>query len=110
MGDRGWFARYQLASIRGGKVQDIPGSSSFSQVTRSPLLAGGDGAAQRVPQGFSHCLNGLGAQLHGFYSLPKPGKHPLAPSRAEWPRDACYDHPRPPGPEGPPRRPAPASG
>ncbi|XP_064208199.1 GRB2-associated-binding protein 2-like isoform X1 [Anguilla rostrata] len=68
-------------------------SSSFSQVTRSNPLVGSDSPMQRLPHGFAHCLNGLGAQLHGFYSLPKPGKHPLS-SRADWPREACYDHPR----------------
>ncbi|KAJ8342802.1 hypothetical protein SKAU_G00327300 [Synaphobranchus kaupii] len=72
---------------------ESPRSSSFSQVTRSNLLGGSDSPMQRVPHGFAHCLNGMGAQLHGFYSLPKPGKHPLS-SRADWSRDACYDHPR----------------
>ncbi|KAJ8275848.1 hypothetical protein COCON_G00076000 [Conger conger] len=72
---------------------ESPRSSSLSHMTRSNLLFGSDSPMQRVPQGFAHCLNGMGAQLHGFYSLPKPGKHPLS-SRTEWTRDACYDHPR----------------
>ncbi|KAJ8405898.1 hypothetical protein AAFF_G00313350, partial [Aldrovandia affinis] len=81
---------------------ESPRSSSFSQATRSNLLIGSDSAMQRVPHGFAHCLNGLGGQLHGFYSLPKPGKHQLT-SRLDWPRDVCYDHPRAPGPGGHPR-------
>ncbi|KAL0972666.1 hypothetical protein UPYG_G00193110 [Umbra pygmaea] len=57
-------------------------SASFSQVQRSSeLFVGGDVALQKFSHGFSHCLNGMGAQLHGFYSLPKPGKNQLS-SRA----------------------------
>ena len=46
-------------------------SASFSQSTRSSLFMGSDSAVQKL----SHCLNGAGAHLQGFYSLPKPGKH-----------------------------------
>ncbi|XP_052324681.1 GRB2-associated-binding protein 2 isoform X3 [Oncorhynchus keta] len=54
-------------------------SASFSQVQHSSnLFVGSDSAVQKFSHGFSHCLNGMGAQLHGFYSLPKPGKHQLA--------------------------------
>lgn len=64
-------------------------SASFSQATRSNLLMGSDSAVQRLSHGFSHCLNGMGAQLHGFYSLPKPGKHPLS-AHDDSPQEACY--------------------
>uniref|UniRef100_A0A8C1N5N8 GRB2-associated binding protein 2 n=1 Tax=Cyprinus carpio TaxID=7962 RepID=A0A8C1N5N8_CYPCA len=68
-------------------------SASFSQASRSSLLVGSDSAVQRLTHGFSHCLNGMGAQLHGFYSLPKPSKHQQPPSRTDL-RDACYVLPR----------------
>ncbi|KAM8871624.1 GRB2-associated-binding protein 2 isoform 2-T2 [Synchiropus picturatus] len=68
-------------------------SASFSQASRSNLLLGSDSAAQKLSHGFSHCLNGMGAQLHGFYSLPKPGKHPAASSEDSLP-EACYVFPR----------------
>uniref|UniRef100_A0A8C2FXU3 GRB2-associated binding protein 2 n=1 Tax=Cyprinus carpio TaxID=7962 RepID=A0A8C2FXU3_CYPCA len=68
-------------------------SASFSQASRSSLLVGSDSAVQRLTHGFSHCLNGMGAQLHGFYSLPKPGKNQQPPSRNDS-RDACYVLPR----------------
>lgn len=42
----------------------------------------------------------MGAQLHGFYSLPKPGKHQQAPLRTDL-RDACYVLPRGYSSEGP---------
>ncbi|XP_036393039.1 GRB2-associated-binding protein 2 [Megalops cyprinoides] len=74
-------------------------SASFSQATRSSLLVGSDSAVQKLSHGFAHCLNGMGAQLHGFYSLPKPGRHQL-PSQADSPRDTCYDLPRGYSPEG----------
>lgn len=35
----------------------------------------------------------MGAQLHGFYSLPKPGKHQL-PGHDDSPQEACYVLPR----------------
>ncbi len=35
----------------------------------------------------------MGAQLHGFYSLPKPGKNQQPPLRTDS-RDACYVLPR----------------
>ncbi len=35
----------------------------------------------------------MGAQLHGFYSLPKPGKNQQPPSQTDS-RDACYVLPR----------------
>ncbi|KAI7800441.1 putative GRB2-associated-binding protein 2 [Triplophysa rosa] len=71
----------------------ILGSASFSQASRSSLLVGSDSAVQRLTHGFSHCLNGMGGQLHGFYSLPKPGKHQQLSSRTDT-RDACYVLPR----------------
>lgn len=70
-----------------------PRSASFSQASRSSLLVGSDSAVQRLTHGFSHCLNGMGAQLHGFYSLPKPGKNQQPPLRTDS-RDACYVLPR----------------
>lgn len=68
-------------------------SASFSQATRSNLFVGSDSAVQKLSHGFSHCLNGMGAQLHGFYSLPKPGKHQL-PGHDDSPQEACYVLPR----------------
>nr|XP_046245674.1 GRB2-associated-binding protein 2 isoform X2 [Scatophagus argus] len=68
-------------------------SASFSQATRSNLFVGSDSAVQKLSHGFSHCLNGMGAQLHGFYSLPKPGKHQL-PAHDDSPQEACYVLPR----------------
>uniref|UniRef100_A0A3Q3E192 GRB2-associated binding protein 2 n=1 Tax=Labrus bergylta TaxID=56723 RepID=A0A3Q3E192_9LABR len=68
-------------------------SASFSQVSRSNLLMGSDSAVQKLSHGFSHCLNGMGAQLHGFYSLPKPGKH-QSPLHDDSPQEACYVLPR----------------
>ncbi|XP_023663009.1 GRB2-associated-binding protein 2 isoform X1 [Paramormyrops kingsleyae] len=68
-------------------------SASFSQATRGSLLSGSDSPSQRVSRGFPHCLNGTGAQTHGFYSLPKPGRHPSRASttQPESPRDSCCD-------------------
>lgn len=68
-------------------------SASFSQATRSNLFMGSDSAVQKLSHGFSHCLNGMGAQLHGFYSLPKPGKHQL-PVNDDSSQEACYVLPR----------------
>lgn len=68
-------------------------SASFSQATRSNLFMGSDSAVQKLSHGFSHCLNGMGAQLHGFYSLPKPGKHQL-PVHDDSAQEACYVLPR----------------
>ncbi|XP_077397129.1 GRB2-associated-binding protein 2 isoform X3 [Festucalex cinctus] len=76
-------------------------SASFSQATRRDnVFLSSDAAAQKLSHGFSHCLNGMGAQLHGFYSLPKPGKQqqqqqqhlPAAPDHS--PQEACYVLPR----------------
>lgn len=64
-------------------------SASFSQSTRSSVFVGSDTAVQKLSHGFSHCLNGMGAQLHGFYSLPKPGKHHLS-VHDDSPQEACY--------------------
>ncbi|KAM6973738.1 LOW QUALITY PROTEIN: GRB2-associated-binding protein 2 [Aplochiton taeniatus] len=75
-------------------------SASFSQATRSSLFMGSDSAVQKLSHGFSHCLNGMGAQLHGFYSLPKTcTKHQLhgppgALPRPDSPQEACYVLPR----------------
>lgn len=70
-------------------------SASFSQSTRhnSNVFMGSDSAVQKLSHGFSHCLNGMGGQLHGFYSLPKPGKHQL-PVQDDSPQEACYVLPR----------------
>uniref|UniRef100_A0A3Q3JKA2 PH domain-containing protein n=1 Tax=Monopterus albus TaxID=43700 RepID=A0A3Q3JKA2_MONAL len=72
---------------------DNHGSASFSQATRSSVFVGSDSAVQKLSHGFSHCLNGMGAQLHGFYSLPKPGKQQL-PVHDDSPPEACYVLPR----------------
>lgn len=61
---------------------------------------GSDSAVQKLPHGFSHCLNGMGAQLHGFSSLPKPGKHQL-PFHDDSAQEACYVLPRGFSPEAP---------
>ncbi|XP_045560115.1 GRB2-associated-binding protein 2 isoform X2 [Salmo salar] len=84
-------------------------SASFSQVQHSSnLFVGSDSAMQKFSHGFSHCLNGMGAQLHGFYSLPKPGKHQLASAvgprsstRPDSPQEGCYVLPRGYSSEGP---------
>lgn len=69
-------------------------SASFSQATRSCVFVGSDSAAQNLSHGFPHCVNGMGAQLHGFYSLPKPSKH-HSPLHDGSPQDeACYVLPR----------------
>uniref|UniRef100_A0A665TQR0 GRB2-associated binding protein 2 n=1 Tax=Echeneis naucrates TaxID=173247 RepID=A0A665TQR0_ECHNA len=68
-------------------------SASFSQATRSNLFMGSDSAVQKLSHGFSHCLNGMGAQLHGFYSLPKPGKQQLSVND-DSSKEACYVLPR----------------
>lgn len=47
-----------------------------------------DTAVQKLSQGNGHCMNGVGGQLHGFYSLPKPSRH-----NSEF-RDSAYDLPR----------------
>ncbi|XP_035477951.1 GRB2-associated-binding protein 2 isoform X1 [Scophthalmus maximus] len=75
-------------------------SASFSQATRSNLFVGSDSAVQKLSHGFSHCLNGMGGQLHGFYSLPKPGKHQL-PAHDDSSQEACYMLPRGYSSEGP---------
>ncbi|XP_051934418.1 GRB2-associated-binding protein 2 isoform X1 [Hippocampus zosterae] len=71
-------------------------SASFSQATRSNVFLGSDSAVQKLSHGFSHCLNGMGAQLHGFYSLPKPGKQQQLPSAPDDSpqEEACYVLPR----------------
>ncbi|KAI6079180.1 GRB2-associated-binding protein 2 isoform X2 [Aix galericulata] len=63
-------------------------SASFSQATRSSFFMRSDTAVQKLSQGNGHCVNGVGAQLHGFYSLPKPSRH-----NSEF-RDSAYDLPR----------------
>lgn len=76
-------------------------SASFSQSTRSNTLLGSNSPVQKLSYGFSNCLNGTGAQLHGFYSLPKPGKHPLS-VHDDSSQDACYVLPRGYSSEAPP--------
>ncbi|KFP52712.1 GRB2-associated-binding protein 2, partial [Cathartes aura] len=61
---------------------------SFSQATRSAFFMRSDTAVQKLSQGNGHCVNGVGGQLHGFYSLPKPSRH-----NSEF-RDSAYDLPR----------------
>lgn len=63
-------------------------SASFSQATRSAFFMRSDTAVQKLSQGNGHCVNGVGGQLHGFYSLPKPSRH-----NSEF-RDSAYDLPR----------------
>ncbi|XP_053931968.1 GRB2-associated-binding protein 2 isoform X2 [Cuculus canorus] len=63
-------------------------SASFSQATRSAFFMRSDTAVQKLSQGNGHCVNGIGGQLHGFYSLPKPSRH-----NSEF-RDSAYDLPR----------------
>lgn len=63
-------------------------SASFSQATRSSFFMRSDTAVQKLSQGNGHCVNGVGGQLHGFYSLPKPSRH-----NSEF-RDSAYDLPR----------------
>ncbi|XP_069739393.1 GRB2-associated-binding protein 2 isoform X1 [Phaenicophaeus curvirostris] len=63
-------------------------SASFSQATRSAFFMRSDTAVQKLSQGNGHCVNGIGGQLHGFYSLPKPIRH-----NSEF-RDSAYDLPR----------------
>ncbi|XP_028977953.1 GRB2-associated-binding protein 2 isoform X2 [Esox lucius] len=88
---------------------DSTRSASFSQAQRSSnLFVGSDLAVQKFSHGFSHCLNGMGAQLHGFYSLPKPVKQQLSSTagsgtstRPDSPEEACYVLPRGYSCEGP---------
>ncbi|XP_053871751.1 GRB2-associated-binding protein 2 isoform X3 [Malaclemys terrapin pileata] len=63
-------------------------SASFSQATRSSFFMRSDTAVQKLSQGNGHCVNGVGGQVHGFYSLPKPSRH-----NSEL-RDSAYDLPR----------------
>ncbi|XP_019379987.1 PREDICTED: GRB2-associated-binding protein 2 [Gavialis gangeticus] len=63
-------------------------SASFSQATRSSFFMRSDSAVQKLSQGNGHCMNGVGRQVHGFYSLPKPSRH-----NSEL-RDSAYDLPR----------------
>ncbi|XP_030236362.1 GRB2-associated-binding protein 2 isoform X2 [Gadus morhua] len=72
-------------------------SASFSQSTRSSLFMSSDSAVQKLSHGLSHCLNGTGAHLQGFYSLPKPGKPHLAAHHHHHDpaaEEACYVLPR----------------
>ncbi|XP_061484967.1 GRB2-associated-binding protein 2 isoform X2 [Rhineura floridana] len=63
-------------------------SASFSQATRSSFFMRSDPSVQKLSQGNGHCVNGVGGQVHGFYSLPKPSRH-----NSEL-RDSAYDLPR----------------
>uniref|UniRef100_A0A8D2JDN3 GRB2 associated binding protein 2 n=1 Tax=Varanus komodoensis TaxID=61221 RepID=A0A8D2JDN3_VARKO len=63
-------------------------SASFSQATRTSFFMRSDPSVQKLPQGNGHCANGMGGQVHGFYSLPKPSRH-----NSEL-RDSAYDLPR----------------
>uniref|UniRef100_H3A4A7 GRB2 associated binding protein 2 n=1 Tax=Latimeria chalumnae TaxID=7897 RepID=H3A4A7_LATCH len=63
-------------------------SASFSQATRSSFFMRSDSAVQKLTPGYSHCVNGISGQVHGFYSLPKPPKY-----HSEH-QDSIYDLPR----------------
>ncbi|XP_029458066.1 GRB2-associated-binding protein 2 isoform X2 [Rhinatrema bivittatum] len=63
-------------------------SASFSQATRSSFVMKSDTAVQKLSQGYGHCVNGVGSQVHGFYSLPKAIRH-----NSDL-RDSAYDLPR----------------
>uniref|UniRef100_A0A8D0BKG9 GRB2 associated binding protein 2 n=1 Tax=Salvator merianae TaxID=96440 RepID=A0A8D0BKG9_SALMN len=63
-------------------------SASFSQATRTSFFMRSDPSVQKLSQGNGHCVNGVGGQVHGFYSLPKPSRH-----NSEL-RDSAYDLPR----------------
>ncbi|XP_049636236.1 GRB2-associated-binding protein 2 [Suncus etruscus] len=63
-------------------------SASFSQGTRASFLMRSDTAVQKLAQGNGHCVNGVGGQVHGFYSLPKPSRQHMEL------RDSTYDMPR----------------
>ncbi|XP_042190231.1 GRB2-associated-binding protein 2 [Callorhinchus milii] len=72
-------------------------SASFSQTIRLPGCTKRDGetAAEKLPQGYSYCVNGVGGHVHSFYSLPKPAKQ-----HAEQKDIASYDLPRSVGSNG----------
>ncbi|XP_015273255.1 PREDICTED: GRB2-associated-binding protein 2, partial [Gekko japonicus] len=70
-------------------------SASFSQATRSSFFMRSDPSVQKLSQGNGHCVNGMGGQVHGFYSLPKPSRHnsELQDSAYDLPRSfGCYAH------------------
>ncbi|XP_028581770.1 GRB2-associated-binding protein 2 [Podarcis muralis] len=70
-------------------------SASFSQATRSSFFMRSDPSVQKLSQGNGHCVNGVGGQAHGFYSLPKPSRHnsELRDSAYDLPRSfGCYTH------------------
>lgn len=52
-------------------------SASFSQSMPLPgsIKRNGETSVQKSPRGYSHCVNGINGQIHGFHSLPKPSKH-----------------------------------
>ncbi|XP_030055946.1 GRB2-associated-binding protein 2 [Microcaecilia unicolor] len=75
---------HQCMSRKTGSIR----SASFSQATRSSFFMKSDTAVQKLSQGYGHCVNGAGAQVHGFYSLPKPIRH-----NSDL-RDSAYDLPR----------------
>ncbi|KAH0625239.1 hypothetical protein JD844_033589 [Phrynosoma platyrhinos] len=68
-------------------------SASFSQATKSAFFMRSDPSVRKVSQGNGHCVNGMGGQVHGFYSLPKPSRHnsELGDGAYDLPRSfACY--------------------
>ncbi|XP_051882180.1 GRB2-associated-binding protein 2 isoform X2 [Pristis pectinata] len=66
-------------------------SASFSQSMHLPGSTKRDGetTAQKSPRGYSHCVNGINGQIHGFHSLPKPAKQHM-----EQRDTSTYDLPR----------------
>ncbi|NXH18685.1 GAB2 protein, partial [Bucco capensis] len=77
-----------LIAVKITEIYNALRSASFSQATRSAFFMRSDTAVQKLSQGNGHCVNGVGGQLHGFYSLPKPSRH-----NSEF-RDSAYDLPR----------------
>nr|XP_033806502.1 GRB2-associated-binding protein 2 isoform X2 [Geotrypetes seraphini] len=75
---------HQCMSRKTGSIR----SASFSQATRSSFFMKSDSAMQKLSQGYGHCANGAGGQVHGFYSLPKTIRH-----NSDL-RDSTYDLPR----------------
>uniref|UniRef100_UPI00398F1C4C GRB2-associated-binding protein 2 n=1 Tax=Pristiophorus japonicus TaxID=55135 RepID=UPI00398F1C4C len=71
-------------------------SASFSQSIQLPgsIKRDGDTTAQKLLQGYSHCVNGVSGQIHGFHSLPKPAKQHMEQRDTityDWPRSLGSD-------------------
>lgn len=87
-GSRALYTQNRLSPLFSPFLPSLCRSASFSQATRSAFFMRSDTAVQKLSQGNGHCMNGVGGQLHGFYSLPKPSRH-----NSEF-RDSAYDLPR----------------